>query len=441
MSLPNDSNISAILDLYTYIGYENAKDGQSLKDIVNDIANNPQFNQNENYLVLKDAINNNSDIGNLRICGQSCNIYENDTINACAFTSSDGDVYVTFRGTGDGRWVDNGIAFGANDSPIQQEASKYFDYLCEIYDWDNSNNIIITGHSKGGNLSQYVTMTSENRGLIDACYSLDGQGFSPEAIERFKKLSDYDEQLDKLWSISGINDPINQLGDRLVPEDHVYYVKQDNVDSLNPFAYHELTNMLNCDGLNEIDPDGSIGAVAMLFKLIYQHVRDLDAEEREALSKIVMEFVEWKLGDLELSTAYVSDADILCILNLAINALLQNNATLAQVYNMIMDAIDKWVITVKNDAYSQANNNPDIYINTDSFWSLGCRIETVQKMVKQVEKLLDDVYWWNTSLSVSEYHSVGNANRRVGSTFKLGLCASYLFATAEEFNAIEQKYS
>lgn len=455
MSIPADANTAAILNLYIYLDDGGATDGDDLKSIMARLANDKRWTEDsdkaaefrECYNELNEAIKNNPALEKMKISGQSRNMYEDDTVCACAFTSPDGDVYVTFRGTGDRRWVDNGIAFGPNDSPIQREAVEYFDQLCEKYNWDTDTDIVVTGHSKGGNLSQYITMASDNRDLIDSCYSFDGQGFSPEALDRFRQMDGYDRQRDKVWSISGTNDPVNQLGLRLPDEDHVYYVEQDDVDSFNPFEYHKLTNMIDEDGLHNIDKDGP-SEIANLFKMLSDEIMTLPPDERESISKSIMEFFEptdegtSKATPSDYATAGGVALDYLTqALNNALNKIIFHNSSAAAAFILIKEAVFKFVEAYRKSVYNRAMANPDIYIDTDSFWSLGCRIEAVQKKVRQVEDLLDSVYWWNTSLTLPEYNAVGNANRRVGSTYKLGLCASYLFATAEDFNELESTFS
>ena len=68
----------------------------------------------------------------------------------------------------------------------------------------------MTGHSKGGNKAQYITINSKYRDLIKYCFSFDGQGFSPEAVKIFKyRFDDYDESVKKIYGFNGENDFVN----------------------------------------------------------------------------------------------------------------------------------------------------------------------------------------------------------------------------------------
>lgn len=111
---------------------------------------------------------------------------------------------LVFRGTGGTykAWEDNVLGEYQTDTRIQKLAADFVKYECAEYD-----DITVTGHSKGGNLSQYVTVVCG--GQIDRCVSFDGQGFS----EKFR--SEHDEEIeiakDKIKSISGYNDFVNIL--------------------------------------------------------------------------------------------------------------------------------------------------------------------------------------------------------------------------------------
>ena len=166
---------------------------------------------------------------------------------ACTFKNpKTNDYYVAYRGTGDGKWVDNGEAMTIESSLMQQAAADYFDSVVEHESLDSENigRIIVTGHSKGGNSAQFTTMFSENSHLIDNCYSIDGQGFSAKAIEAFKAKwdNDYQLQIEKMYSINGQNDYVHDLGYPIINEEQTYFVKTHG----NDFAsWHSLSNMFS----------------------------------------------------------------------------------------------------------------------------------------------------------------------------------------------------
>lgn len=101
------------------------------------------------------------------------------TIDNIVFTEPNGDpnkAIVAFRGTLDGtEWNDNFLGFNTTDTECQQEALRFINGL-------PYNDITVIGHSKGGNKAQYCTLLSDK---VTYCLSMDGQGFSPEFIDKY----------------------------------------------------------------------------------------------------------------------------------------------------------------------------------------------------------------------------------------------------------------
>ena len=117
-------------------------------------------------------IQNDPELYSLDIAGKD------DSVPAICFTDpNDPDsAVVAFKGTtGQKEWWDNGSGFGLSDTEKQKEALEYIENL-------PYNSITVTGHSKGGNKAQYVTVLSDR---VDRCISMDGQGFSQEFLDRY----------------------------------------------------------------------------------------------------------------------------------------------------------------------------------------------------------------------------------------------------------------
>ena len=113
------------------------------------------------------------------------------------------DVAAIFRGTYGGiEWEDDFLM--ANDvwSEEMDKAIHYINSLPAEY----GNNIDVSGHSKGGNKSQYVTILTDR---IGRCVSFDGQGFSKEFIDLYADI--IEERKHKITSISGQHDYVNAL--------------------------------------------------------------------------------------------------------------------------------------------------------------------------------------------------------------------------------------
>ena len=144
---------------------------------------------------------------------------ENTNFRAACFTLPDTvqnieETIIVFRGThGVYTWNDNGEAAAIPDSNSQKEA---LDYVNTIGAKLNTNGTItVTGHSKGGNLAQYVAICANNL-TVDRCVSFDGQGFSDEFFEAHKVAILANQ--DKLYSVNSSKDFVNPLMNTLVPE-------------------------------------------------------------------------------------------------------------------------------------------------------------------------------------------------------------------------------
>lgn len=101
----------------------------------------------------------------------------NSDVLAVTFEDENGELIVAFRGTGpDYEWDDNAVGLGAADTPCQVQALEYIESL-------DGEHITVTGHSKGGNKAQYVTLLSDK---VDRCVAMDGQGFSGEFVNKYQ---------------------------------------------------------------------------------------------------------------------------------------------------------------------------------------------------------------------------------------------------------------
>ena len=127
---------------------------------------------------------------------------------ASCFVKSDNsekpvDVIAVFRGTyGGAEWKDDLMMANNAWSEEMDKATKYIYDLPEEY----GNNITVSGHSKGGNKAQYVTITTDR---IGRCVSYDGQGFSDEFLNLYEPI--IAERKDKITSISSEYDYVNGM--------------------------------------------------------------------------------------------------------------------------------------------------------------------------------------------------------------------------------------
>lgn len=244
-----DEEISMVLNTFMYLDYKEAEDGMTINEILKDLEDS--FDCQEKgvhygeYSVLSKAAEN-PEIGELIIGNQSHLLGYDTGTAACTFMEKNGSsVYVVYRGTGDGEWPDNGLGMTKKATLQQERALAYFEDVIERQQITREQKVIVTGHSKGGNKAQYVTMTTGYSYLLDACYNIDGQGFSEKAIEGFRTAcgkEEYERRTRKITGVYGENDYVNVLGYSIVPKDRIHYVKTP-VKKDNFAGYHDIKYM------------------------------------------------------------------------------------------------------------------------------------------------------------------------------------------------------
>lgn len=279
------ANEEAIYNLYLYLIHKAIhKESESLLTITHNLEqatlDRPyEWDKKElrRLRLLKNALVSNpslslSQIGTLT--------YSKEGLTACIFTKPDGAISVVFKGTGSGEWIDNGeglsgipeenvYASFSHSGEIagitsirkdyatdqQAEALNWFNKIASREGWNSNTKITVSGHSKGGNKAQFVTIHSN---LVNDCYSFAGQGFSPEAL-RFIKIQygeDYERRRQRIYSFSTDNDYVNVLGNRLVPQNHIYYFQ-------SRLGLHHIEAMLDKKGrLNQQCNQGRLSAYA-----------------------------------------------------------------------------------------------------------------------------------------------------------------------------------
>ena len=297
----SELDVSALLNLYVYLDIQKhdykGKTIQYILSMDSFTKSITHDTQKEYYEILKAAVDPNSPQYNHTFAsmelesqsGMDANIPKKELI-ACAFTTNSGEHYIAYRGTGDGKWVDNGEGMYKVSTIMQERAAQFFDYYAKLANLDESNRVIVTGHSKGGNCAQYVTLMSKYANLVDTCYSLDGQGFSKAAIEEFKKKwdKDYPAQLEKMYSINGENDFVHDLGISIIPENntHLVYTGATNIKGM-----HDLAQMIK-NGKITIDPSLEQGAMGKFAKKLSDELMSLNDEDLQDCAITIMSMLE-----------------------------------------------------------------------------------------------------------------------------------------------------
>ena len=294
----------ALCNIYDYPEWDMTGYYKYLENHEEDGSEQKYRDRQRQYRVLANAAKNNTHLANMRIDNQSneTHRFEEGGLEACTFTDSEGHVIFAYRGTGGGEWIDNGQGLGGGEvsTDQQREALAYFDEVInEVRKHNASLKVIVTGHSKGGNKAQFVTMNSENGDLIQYCYNFDGQGMSPEAIQEFirvKGKEEYLEAVNKMYGFYADNDFVNGLGIPIVPKDHCTYFKSAIVETLSDTAKnHFADDYLKEDGAFS-DTCGQ-GALSMLIEKLSEDVMGLPPSIRSRITNAAMGVAENKLGN------------------------------------------------------------------------------------------------------------------------------------------------
>lgn len=164
--------------------------------------------------------------------------YPPNGLLAATFVNVQADaLFVTFRGTPRGAWLDNakmliGSPRYCQDfedssghvwhllSPMQAEAMEYTGQLVgnRFKGWDQVSRHYVIGHSKGGNQAQLAMMLFPD--VFEGCISMDGPGMSAETIrEMQQKLGEeaFNRARGRLLGINAANDYVHGLGIPLIP--------------------------------------------------------------------------------------------------------------------------------------------------------------------------------------------------------------------------------
>ena len=146
------------------------------------------------------------------------------------------DVNVIFKGTQNGyEWDDNGEGAYLMESDCQRAAADYINRLPEEY----GNHLTVSGHSKGGNKAQYVTITT-NR--VARCVAEDGQGFSNEFCRQYHFV--IEDRKNRIKNYCAENDYVNVIANTIAGTS--IYIKTEF--QINPFLYHKPNLILTQKG-------------------------------------------------------------------------------------------------------------------------------------------------------------------------------------------------
>lgn len=306
------ANDAAIYTLYLYLADKtDPANGESLRAIVsslNSALKSQNWKARDRYrlYILRNAIDRRAALADSKIGSLT---RSESGMTACSFTNPNGEVFVVFRGTGTREWIDNGeglsgipeentyITYGEEGSrqmvqndyatDRQVEALNWFHRIAAENGWDADTGITLAGHSKGGNKAQFVAIHSD---MPDACFSFDGQGFSPEALAAWKHQygTGFTARRRKIRSLSADNDYVNVLGERLMPDEQIYFFE-------SALGIHYLEAMLDMNG--RFRSQSEQGKLSRYVETVSEVLMRMPPEVRQHAALRIMNIFQQYLGD------------------------------------------------------------------------------------------------------------------------------------------------
>lgn len=251
-------------------------EGLTVGEILSDCEKNNNTQQTmtpEEWAAIYEMAKSDPKILNLKVTNQYCEP-ETGAKMAC-FVDSDGQAYAVFAGTGENEWRDDCVAGTMTDSPQQEKALEWIEQL--PYD-----DIIVTGHSKGGNKAMYAAVTSDK---VSECYAYDGQGFSLEFCNKY--LIEILSKRDKIHLTANYRDFVNILLINIAGD--TKYIKND-VGVANASEYHAPNALFKYEENGNIKYElGETGAQDISMQMFHEFTVYLlqnatEAEKIEVLS-------------------------------------------------------------------------------------------------------------------------------------------------------------
>ena len=495
-----------LLNNLIYVDNGYLESGGTVKDIINrmeidnfQLMKNPETGKYpcemdyQEWKTLVTSIKNDSTLLDYKITE-----YRNEStgMRAACFVddvNNPKDVNIVFRGTGNAyEWRDNGKGGYVSETEQQLRAAKYVEDLPS--EWGDA--MTVTGHSKGGNKAQFVTIAT-NR--IAKCVSYDGQGFSKEFLEDPKYKDAIRKKANSIISISASDDFVNCLlypiaGTRI-------YLKTETQDN---FGYYHKPNIL-LDANGNLMPEGE---QSDLSKLINEYttymISSLPEPERSAtidgLIEVVIAILNgegekqaiWDnlyseviaishvddfafnyIGETygfpaRLGATYIAAVacpylfldDLLDCGKDMVGNVLNSMFSLANVINerlisfgekakafgeKFVKGISSFASSVKesynmlfNKGYQYASSNTFFEVNTATLRGYADRLDKVNGRVVDLDRRMDSLY---KKVGLRDLLKLLKADLMTGYNWHISNCSKYLNETANDFDKVERDIS
>ena len=393
------------------------------------------------------------------------------------------DINVVFRGTGNAEeWRDNGEGGYLVETQQQKLAKDYINNLPEEY----GNDLTVSGHSKGGNKAQYVTITTDR---VKKCTSFDGQGFSEDFLKKY--ADEIEKKRHIITSISAENDVVNALlypiaGTQIFIEtpkqDNTLFYHKPNIlidkngnfgKKTNPSEVSVLINEFSSYLISNMEEPERSYAINNLISVVVYFIHD-EKEDNFALKTALslsitaghiddffFHSIEKVLGttakdtsvyllSLVYPTLFIDDlihsinkrreeiATKLMIFSQLIQRELEDLGEKAVRFsNFFVTAVNNFVGNMSvafnrnfNTGYKQASANSYICIDTVKMRTYADRLNRVNTRIVKLDTRLDRLY---RRVGLKDLFSLVQADAMTRYDWRLRRCVNYLYDTAYDF--------
>ena len=349
------------------------------------------------------------------LCALKVDSSVNTEIRGVCFVSPENEAVIAFRGTGPAyaAWDDNCQGGYLSDTDMQQEALEFAQNCATRYD-----DITVTGHSKGGNMAQYVTVLMGEE--VDRCVSFDGQGFSDEFLEKY--ADEIAANKSKIRSVNAYNDYVNILLTPIAGE--TIYLKNDSKDALGGHYIYELYKHPD----NKLDGNGEYIGNSKQSWLV-QKLKDVAKEMTDFCDKLgydsaFMEFLLYSLAGFIMGKL-ASGEDVNWL----------------KVLQEFFENLDDYIEAGPNGQGSGKSVNYSIVVNTESLRDCGAtmssaagRIESLRSDIKRLQRNLSTNIIRGIAVGLPLQLVLSQLNTEVE---KLERLSAFLTSAAEQYDSAE----
>lgn len=362
-------------------------------------------NPYDHYVIIGTANNNSSGFG------------------AVAFQDEHGNTGISYRGT-DGvpseksmnDWIDNAIAGMTGDSDQCHEAEAFF----EKYSDPNGNNYLY-GHSKGGNLSEYVYVRNHEK--IDGVHLLNPQPINPWSLTpeqlaamQSKKVDIVVVEGDYVWFIGQLPSYGNiRVVDSNGGDSHSYWSINFNQDGSVSPGNHPWWEFAVLFAVNRY------GYILQLPGAIFDFICDS--------VKTVVNAVKKGWEKCKEIAAWICDK-----VKKISNKLQEFAHELGSFLNKVISKAKEWLSSAFNAGYRYASANPQIVLDTYKLRAYADLLQQINRRIGNLDKRLDKLY---TKVGLTQVGKLLKADILTGYSSRLTRCISYLDETANDFENAE----